>query len=164
MQFTSSILIVASFMATGLMASPLSARDTDASASRNYTELFRETATTGSGHLVYYGLPPSSGNHNNTREDAAIEPRQQSCSFTAHPKCDDDHTARNDVCDQLVTELYGNSDVGVGESPRQICFEGNAEDNKYCCVSWHNVVPGLIKGDLAEYAATSKLSDIMLLV
>jgi hypothetical protein len=154
MQFKLIPLILACAMAKGLMASPLAARDsTEVDPPNDYVELHREDAASG-GSLVYYG-PPSGTKTLRSLEPAKVEERA-SCSTTVAPSCSTSHTARNDVCDLLVTELQGDSTVPVGASPRQICYEGSSESNEYCCVSWHNVVPNLNKGDLAPYANTSK--------
>ena len=156
MQFKSITLVFTFVMATSLMASPLKVQNsTELLTPNEYVELHREKASNG-GHLVYYGH----GRHTKTArsEAAKLEERDTAtCGYTNSPTCSDSHTARNDICFQLVTELQTDSAIAVGNSPRQICYEGSAaESNEYCCVSWHDVIPNLIKGDLASYANTSK--------
>lgn len=142
------------------MASPLSVRNSSEELFANdYLELWNEDAKFSTGKLTYYG--PSGSTLKAARavesEPALIEGRA-SCGTTVAPSCYESHSARNDVCDKLVTELQGDSQVSIPQAPRQICYEGNSESNSYCCVSWHNPVPGLIKGDLATYAYNSKHS------
>lgn len=129
------------------MASPVVARATDDDLSSNdYVEVFRETAD--DGFLVYYG-------YENNTESASAEKRA-SCSSSVSPVCSSDNAARNVNCNTLYTQLAGNSATTVQTSPRQICYEGTSDKDSYCCVSWHNVVSGLTKGDLANQAIKSK--------
>ncbi|KAJ5195302.1 uncharacterized protein N7498_008740 [Penicillium cinerascens] len=140
MHFQSTTLILAFAMATGLMASPLKEKATN-----ELVELFREDGSDG-GQLIYFGHGDNTGTETEALQDRA------SCSSTAKINCHSKHAARNEVCDKLVTHLQGYSDVAVAGSPRQICYKGESEDDEYCCVSWHNTIPGLTKGDLATYA------------
>jgi hypothetical protein len=151
MQFTTIALVLA--CATGLLASPLRERNsTEILTFNEYVELYREPSSNGVDSLVYYGL--ASGTKTLRSEANPVEERA-SCAATTAPTCSTSRSARNDICDQLVTELFNDSEITVDQSPRQICYEGAAaESNEYCCVSWHNVVPSLIKGDLANYANT----------
>ena len=147
MQFKSIALVLA--CATGLLASPLAGQNTtNVHTPNKYVELFREKVSNGS--LVYLG--PPSGTQAPRLEASKVEERA-SCGTSAAPTCSTDHSARNDICDQLVTELGGDAQIAVGSSPRQICYEGSAaESNEYCCVSWSTVIPNLVKGDLAADA------------
>ncbi|CAJ2507896.1 Uu.00g090820.m01.CDS01 [Anthostomella pinea] len=145
MQFNSLILALSG--TTLLMAHPFTERD------NGFIELDRQPASHGSGHLVFLGSGENT-KRMNMDERNPIEERA-SCTNDPTPSCSGDHTARNDICDKLVTELFADPTISVGSSPRQICYEGDAaESNEYCCVSWHNVVDGLTKGDLAPIAQT----------
>lgn len=139
------------------MASPLTAhKSTEISTSNEYIELYREKASTG-GALVYYG--PVGGTKTLRSEAAKVEERapRTTCRTTTAPKYSTSKSARNDICDALVTELQGDGQIGVGLSPCQIYYKGAAaETNQYYCVSWRKAVPGLIKSDLFGYANTSK--------
>ena len=128
MHFQSITLTLTFAMATGVMASPLKEK-----ASNEMVELFRENGNDG-GQLIYFGP----GNDT----DTVTDPLQDlaSCSSTAKITCDSSHAARNEVCDKLVTQLEGYSDVAVAKLPRQICYKGDSEDDEYCCVSWHNTI------------------------
>lgn len=113
--------------ATCLLASPLTQ---DHIIPNSYIELYREPAAYSNGSLVYMGHVPG-----NEPELSEVQERA-SCSVNIAPTCSSKYTARNDICDALVTELYGDSEIGVPQSPRQICYEGAAaESNDYCCVS-----------------------------
>jgi hypothetical protein len=138
MQFQTAALILA-YTATAALAAPAAVSESKTSVSTPYAELFRESAKQSTGHLVYYGPSTDSTDSLFARAD---------CPTSAAPVCSSDHGAQNDVCTSLYNELVQDSGVGVAESPRQICYEGNSG---YCCVSWHNVVPGLTKGDLVPY-------------
>lgn len=141
----SIFLLLAS--ATCLLASPLTTQDHIVP--NKYVELYRQPASHSNGSLVYLGHAPG------TEPESSGVYERATCQYNAAPTCSSKYTARNDICDSLVTELYGDSQIGVGQSPRQICYEGAAaESNDYCCVSWHSVVPNLIKGDLAPIANT----------
>ncbi|KAI0183361.1 hypothetical protein EV127DRAFT_447385 [Xylaria flabelliformis] len=135
--------------ATGLMAQSHFRNDT--SFSGDFIELGRQPTSNGNGTLIFFGP----GGERKTAHAAvrSIEERA-SCSNTGSISCSSDHTARNENCDQLVTELFADPTVGVATSPRQICYQGTSSDNEFCCVSWHNVVNGLTKGDLAPIAQT----------
>jgi hypothetical protein len=132
---------------TAIMASPLVAERDHASTSE-LEELHREPAALSDGHIVYYG---PGGTETSSLAPAGVQER--SCTSNAEPVCSSDHAARNDICAALVTELYNDANASVGQSPRQICYEGAGEDsNPYCCVAWHNVVNNLTKGALAPIA------------
>ncbi|KAI1404055.1 hypothetical protein F4819DRAFT_505265 [Hypoxylon fuscum] len=146
MQFKS--ITLALFGATGLMAHPFTERDS--ANPGGFVELDRKPASDGNGSLVFFG-PGSKGITKRVGTNAVEE--RGSCQSKQPPVCSAEYTARNEICDKLVTELFADETVGVGEAPRQICYEGEAaETNEYCCVSWHNVVKNLNKGDLAPIA------------
>jgi hypothetical protein len=150
MQFKSTFFIFTCAMASGIMASPLAARG-----SSDYVEIYRENGTTG-GYLVYYG--PTSGTKERRWESAKIEERDTSCP-TQSLWCagmGGKHQARNDACDNLVTELNGDATVVIPANPRQVCYLSSSDSDAYCCVSWSKAVSGLTKGDLATPALTSK--------
>ncbi|KAI6080593.1 hypothetical protein F4821DRAFT_265755 [Hypoxylon rubiginosum] len=143
MQFKSITLALVG--ATSLMAHPFAEQ-----AASDLVELDRKPASDGKGTLLFLGLGGEE-----KRADAGLLPVEEraTCQSSATPSCSGKNTARNDICDQLVSELYGDASVSVGQSPRQICYQGAAaESNDYCCVSWHDKVPGLTKGDLAPFA------------
>ena len=153
MQFKSIALILGCAIATGIMASPLTVRDNTDSPSNGYTELYREEASD-SGSLVYYGLASGS---KMVRSAGPMLKEREGCGSGGVPTCDTSNEGRNEICELLVASLQSNQDIPVGESPRQICYEGGAAaKDKFCCVSWHDVVPGLFKRDLIPYAAESK--------
>ncbi|QIX02298.1 hypothetical protein AMS68_007815 [Peltaster fructicola] len=130
---------------SGVMASPLP--DASTGPKTGYIEHFREPGKFTNGSLIWFG---PAANHTTRSLD-----ERASCSIAGDaPKCDSSHTARNNVCDSLITELNGDGATGVPTSPRQICYLGDSESNEYCCVSWHNPVNGLTKGDLATPANT----------
>ena len=144
MLFKPTSLLLAS--ATCLLASPLTQEHI---VPNSYVELYRQPAIHSNGSLVYLG-------HASGTEPASSGVQERaSCQNNPAPTCSGKHTARNDICDSLVTELFADPQIGVAQSPRQICYQGAAaESNDYCCVSWHNVVPNLTKGDLAAIANT----------
>jgi hypothetical protein len=155
MQFKSMVLVLA--CALSVMASPFTLRDT---VSSEYVELHRHNASIPGHSIIYYG--PSKGTM--TGHPASIRVKERaSCTYTGDLSCDAQHNdANNEICTNLVNDLGGNAGVGVGTSPRQICYQATgsgssvAEDHAYCCVSWHDVVPNLNKGDLAPFAEESK--------
>ncbi|KAF2275745.1 uncharacterized protein EI97DRAFT_475126 [Westerdykella ornata] len=123
----------------------------------NRPELFREETKSG-GSLVYYGELT-----NGTPIKRRFEARSpwwwgsnDNCpdefdDLENNLKCDTRNTAPNELCDNLVNELWGHGDIGVGQSPRQICYKDSSD--KECCVSWHTQLPAtLTKGDLAKHA------------
>lgn len=142
--------------ASSSMASPFAGSMNNDPTGSGFVELWRQPATKSSnssnGHLVFLGYP-TGANHSEAHK---FEQRSSSsCSANNQPKCSDDHTARNDICESLVTELNGDATVSIPQSPRQICYEGgSAESNEYCCVSWGSPVNPLTKGDLSGYATT----------
>jgi hypothetical protein len=143
MLFKSTSLVLAS--ATCLLASPLNQEHI---VPNSYVELYREPAAHSNGSLVYLGHAPGAA------PGAQLESRA-TCHGNVAPTCSGKYAARNDICESLVNELFADSRIGVAQSPRQICYEGAAaESNDYCCVSWHNVVPSLTKGDLGPIANT----------
>jgi len=150
MQF--HLLFFTFVLASGLRATPLTVRDTAVTSGPTiaYTELYREKASIEDGYLIYFGLNDNSTNTNYSEPDS-LEKRAP-CSRGGNLGCSSDHTARNDVCDSLVQELQADYNVPVKESPRQICYLGQSAKNSYCCVSWHNPVPGLTKGNLYDIA------------
>lgn len=141
MQFQTAALILA-YATAATMAAPAAATESKTSLSSDYVELFRESAKHSNGHLVYYG--PQDGTTNGSTSLLA----RADCPTDAAPTCSSDNGAKNDVCTSLYNELTEDMEIGVPESPRQICYNG---DGGYCCVSWHSVVPGLVKGDLVPY-------------
>jgi hypothetical protein len=129
MQFESIIFFFA--CAAGLMASPLAEHQhsTDILTSNDYVEHYREPVANGT--LVYLGYAEDapSGVPTPTRSRATkVEARKAKAktttttcaAATATPECSTKYSARNDICDQLVTELQGDSQIAVPESPRQI--------------------------------------------
>jgi hypothetical protein len=150
------LLVIVSALAAGLSASPLEARDTAISSipTNGYTELYREAASNGEGQLIYFGLDDNSVIANSS-ESESLEKRAP-CTRGGSLSCSNDHAARNDVCANLVQELQNDYNVNVKASPRQICYLGPSDKNAYCCVSWHNVVPNLVKCNLYDIAYNSK--------
>jgi hypothetical protein len=149
MHFNNMILMLVSVLALGVVASPVPEQN----AARGWVEHYRETGKSG-GTLIYYG--PQDGAQTDESEANSLE--QRSCGSTSKaPACDSSHGARNGNCNALVADLfYDNSDIAVDVKPRQICYQGDSGKNTFCCVSWHNAIPGLKKGDLAPYASASK--------
>ncbi|KAI0169911.1 hypothetical protein GGR52DRAFT_573960 [Hypoxylon sp. FL1284] len=145
MQFKSITLALAG--ATTLMAHPSAERF-----ERDLVEIDRKPAADGVGTLVFLG----DGSSRKRAEAAAgVVEERSSCQNNPQPKCSTHHTARNELCDKLVTELFADPSISVGEDPRRICYEGDAaESNEYCCVAWHKTIPHLTKGDLAPIAQT----------
>ncbi|KAI0528411.1 hypothetical protein GGR58DRAFT_496105 [Xylaria digitata] len=139
---------IALFMmgATGLMARGFAQGDT--AFPGDFVELDRQPVSDGNGTLIFLGP----GNEDNTARAEMSSMDKRACSSSGSITCDSSHAARNENCDKLVTELFGDPTVGVSESPRQICYQGASDDNAFCCVSWHNVVKGLNKGHLAPIA------------
>ncbi|KAI1138392.1 hypothetical protein F5Y05DRAFT_418656 [Hypoxylon sp. FL0543] len=145
MQFTSVTLAL--LAATGLMAQPLTERGATTS---TFVELQRKPASDGNGTLIFLGP----GDNGSSKRAAAISVEERAwCRNQVQPICDNHNTARNDICDRLVSELFADETVVIGTNSQQVCYEGDAaETNAYCCVSWKNKVPNLIKGDLAPIA------------
>ena len=148
---TTSLSLLIACTATS-MASPFSGSVNNNPQRTDFVELFREPVSKNlNDHLVFLGYP--NGTETNNSERTKFEKR--SCSATSAPTCSSHNSARNDICESLVTELNGDATVAVSSSPRQICYEGGAaETNKYCCVSWGSPVSPLTKGDLSGYATT----------
>ncbi|GAQ07558.1 hypothetical protein ALT_4879 [Aspergillus lentulus] len=145
MHFNNTILMLVSVLALGVIASPVPEQN----AARGWVEHYRETGKSG-GTLIYYG--PQDGAQTDESEANSLE--QRSCGYTSKaPVCDSSNGARNANCNALVSDLWDNSDVAISETPRQICYQGDSGKNTFCCVSWHNPIPGLKKGDLAPYAS-----------
>ncbi|GIK02214.1 hypothetical protein Aspvir_006263 [Aspergillus viridinutans] len=142
-----SILLILA-VPLGIVASPIQ----EQSAANGWVEHYRETGR-GGGSLIYFGPPTGS----QTEQSETVNLQQRSCgNANKTPVCDSSHAARNGNCVALVSELYDNSDATVGESPRQICYQGDSDKNAFCCVSWHSKITGLRKSDLAPYASTSE--------
>lgn len=159
-----SIAIQASALPTDSASVPA------ASNGEQMVELHREPAQSKDGFIVYFGLPSEQHEHehkpdhtkgpqntNTTTTHAAHQARGR-CTKSPELQCGSKnllghtysaHSARNDICASLASELTSDASVGVPNSPRQICFEGqSAEKNQYCCVSWSTPITGLTKGDL----------------
>lgn len=137
---------------TGLMAHPFNERDVAKTGS--WVEVDRMPASDGKGNLVFLG-PGSKGSTKRADTSLIEERADDTCRDPDQvpPDCSAENTARNDICDQLVSELYSDSKVIVSEKTQQICYEGDAaETDRYCCVSWRTPMFGLHKGDLAETA------------
>jgi hypothetical protein len=151
------LFLITFALATGLMATPLTTRNTNATTTdpgNGYVQLYQEKASTGDGFLIYYGF---SGNGTDTRPSEPGSPEEHvACTTIGTVTCSRSNTARNDPCDALVQELQLDYYVSVDTSPRQICYLGVSDSSSYCCVSWRNPIPGLIKGDLFDIANNSK--------
>jgi hypothetical protein len=147
--------VIAATLALTPNATPVTVRDTlDAPASNEYAELYRRKASLSDGHLVYYG-------HNERsltpRSDSNDLEKRASCSNSGSLTCSTDYPALTEYCDYLVQELQADYNVPVGTSPRQICYLGLGDSNhQYCCVSWSDPVPNLIKGWLYPAAESSR--------
>ncbi|KAI6085978.1 hypothetical protein F4821DRAFT_239557 [Hypoxylon rubiginosum] len=111
---------------TGLMAHPFNERDVAKTGS--WVEVDRMPASDGKGNLVFLG-PGSKGSTKRADTSLIEERADDTCRDPDQvpPDCSAENTARNDICDQLVSE-------------------------RYCCVSWRTPMFGLHKGDLAETA------------
>jgi hypothetical protein len=154
MQF--ELFVVISALTTSLMATSLTARDTTVTSGpgNGYTQLYREEASTGDGHLIYYDLGDS-GTNTRRSEPGSLEERA-TYTTTGNTIYSSDNEARNDVCDTLVQELHTDYNFPIDITPRQICYLGTSEKNSHCCVSWHDTIPNPIKGDLYDIANNSK--------
>jgi hypothetical protein len=163
MQFKLLVITFTLALATGLMAAPLTTPNTTVTSgpANGYIELYREEASTSDGYLIYYG--PGGSDTNMRRSELGSLEERATCPTTGSLSCSSSHAARNDVCDTIVTELQTDYNVPVSLSPRQICYLGTSESNLYCCVSWHNPIPGLIKGDLWDIATNSKQPLLVLI-
>lgn len=65
-------------------------------------------------------------------------------------QCDDDNTADDDVCQQLLNVLAGDPGYVVPADPRQICVPNGG---RWCCTSWSANIDTISYGDLYEGAA-----------
>ncbi|KAF2235556.1 hypothetical protein EV356DRAFT_111689 [Viridothelium virens] len=144
-----ALLHLAFACVTGSMAFPSAKKINNNPEPIEFVELFREPASQKSNHsLVYFGYP----NGANASHSAPIDLQKRTCSAYSDPTCNTDNAARNDICENLVTELNGDAGVQISQHGRQICYEGDAaEKNKYCCVSWGTNVSPLTKGDFVGY-------------
>jgi hypothetical protein len=155
MQFSTINLLVAGLMAQGLLASPFTGEE-----ARDLFEMNVEQREGGS--IVTYGETKRS-----------LAPRadcggwfQPACPKTCKvvskdtPECDDKNGGTNDVCNNLLNDLYGNSGVKLGSEARQICWKG-ADAKTGCCIKWTKAVDQLTKGDLTERAAESTQSTTL---
>ncbi|CAG8978253.1 hypothetical protein HYALB_00009150 [Hymenoscyphus albidus] len=116
-----------------------------------WEELYREKVSNPKDSLVFYGHGKTT--QPNTKPNQLRPRATPSCGGDINPNCDDDHTARNEICDKLIEELKENSDVTIAEEPRQVCYQGAGSDkNRFCCASWGDAVSGLTKGDLVPWA------------
>ncbi|KAH9894576.1 hypothetical protein F4778DRAFT_784011 [Xylariomycetidae sp. FL2044] len=93
--------------------------------------------------------PPTKTQGSRTATRATLV--QRDCSAHPTPSCSTSHTANNELCSNLVNQLYSTSRNTVPESPRQVCYK-DGDDS--CCTSWHNAIGGLDQGDLADGAKT----------
>ncbi|KAI9692713.1 MAG: hypothetical protein M1820_009418 [Bogoriella megaspora] len=138
--------------ASSLMASPTTGMEGNVIVPTEYVELFREKSNNSDGALVYLGHPHGA---NTTRLEIGKNIKRDDCLASNQPTCSKHHTARNDICESLIAELNGDATISIPKDPRQVCYEGSSADkDQYCCVSWHNDVDPLYKGDLAGYATT----------
>lgn len=64
--------------------------------------------------------------------------------------CDSANAAYTTVCTALINTLSG---AGVSTSPRSICL---SQSGNQCCISWGNVVPGLVQNDLRNGANNAR--------
>ncbi|KAF1849561.1 uncharacterized protein K460DRAFT_399680 [Cucurbitaria berberidis CBS 394.84] len=147
MQFSTVTLLMASLMATGLMASPTAGPD-----ETSVYELKSEKREGGS--IVQYGevkrsLAP--------RKDCGgwFQPPcpPKTCHETAldKPECDGKKNGgTNSVCSELINDLYGNKDTELVKGAQQICWKNDATGKTGCCIKWTKAVPGLKKNDLIE--------------
>lgn len=148
------LLIILSALATHLMATPLTARDTS-DPGNGHIELYREDASSGDGKLIYYGHGDSGIN---PRADTVSE-STGSCTPSGRRYCGTykaTDKARNDDCNSLLQELQAYPAIPIGISPRQICYMGSSDTFLLCCVSWSNPIPGLKRGDLSPIVNESK--------
>ena len=141
MQFISIVLLLVS-ATSGLIAGPSANL-----MAVQYVELYREKTSNGS--LIYLGPPEGS---KMVRKEVPRLEEHDFCKKKQSITCDSGHTARNNLCDELVTELFADPTISVGLSPRQICYLGDGDENNHCCVSWNKVVKNLNKGDLSTPA------------
>ncbi|KAI1767427.1 hypothetical protein GGR53DRAFT_110929 [Hypoxylon sp. FL1150] len=135
---------------TGQMAHPFSERDV--AKTGEFVEVDRKPASDGRGNLLFLG-PGSKGG--TKRADTDLIEERGTCHKPKDvpPLCDKSNTARNEICDKLVSELYADDGIVVSGKTQQICYEGDgAETNEYCCVSWQREIDGLTKGDFADIA------------
>lgn len=147
------------------LTSPISA--TNNATSAEYVELYRERAKFSKGDLIWYGEPEDGVTSEvapRATSRSEIWQRSGHCTVNGDPvRCDNENTARNSVCDSLVTDLSGHGSVAIpNPSSRAVCYMGDSEHNVDCCVSWHNLVTQrLTKGDLATpaYRIMSKCSE-----
>ncbi|EJD46695.1 hypothetical protein AURDEDRAFT_62926 [Auricularia subglabra TFB-10046 SS5] len=91
------------------------------------------------GTLTYYGLAAGSANITNAVTSA--------CGSN-NLKCDGGHVPNANLCNNLIDSLSNDGGRSVAPSPRSICLSNGGT----CCVSWHNVVPGLVQGHLVNAA------------
>lgn len=140
MQLISIVLLLLS-ATSGLMASPF------AEPNPAYVELSRNKTSEGS--LIYLGPPEGS---NMVRKEVTKLEEREVCRGTPSTECDKDKGAPNSLCDQLVTELFGDPTISVSEKARQICYLSDSSNNAYCCVSWNKSIKGLTKNDLSNPA------------
>lgn len=64
--------------------------------------------------------------------------------------CDGSNMAYTSVCNALISTLSG---AGVSTSPRAICL---SQSGNQCCISWGNVVPGLVQNSLYNAANNAR--------
>lgn len=137
MQSLSTILIALS-VTSGLTALPVTETNT------TYIELSRQNASNGT--LVWYGLLEQTP-AGDQEVHQLVE--RKTCKTGSQVVCSTDHAASNDLCKSLFQELQLDHEKVLSDSPRQVCFLGDAtEKNEFCCVSWSKAVPGLTKQDI----------------
>ncbi|KAF2659662.1 hypothetical protein K491DRAFT_775373 [Lophiostoma macrostomum CBS 122681] len=145
MHYKSSILFLGSFLSESLMAAPLNSTDMHP---LGRPELYRENSTHAGYELIFYGAIPDENTRRQAQGPGGLQPRSTGCYSTADPICDSGNGATNDLCQQLVLDLYDNPNVEVGKSPRQMCLSGGTDG--YCCISWGTEIDGLFKYDFAD--------------
>lgn len=167
MHTKSTLFIISSLLANGMMASPFAAPESD-----DLVVTYIEPAHTGGGgSLIYYGDSAGATERRSVDNDDNSEdfenfsefekrawwgPAQpKECKTDEHPECDDENGGSNDICADLVDNLVANSAQRIPEGTRQIC-EKNDDGKTACCIKWTRVIPELTKGDLHTHAEKSK--------
>lgn len=95
------------------------------------------------GNLTIWGVPENDITTTpGIVEDDVAHPAVARRCGSNQVACDSSHMAYTSVCSALMNTL---SNTGVNTSPRALCL---TQSGNQCCISWGNVVPGLLQSDL----------------
>lgn len=102
------------------------------------------------GNLTIWGVPDDAITATPDVIDNVALPAVDRRCGSNQVTCDSANAAYTTVCTALINTLSG---AGVSTSPRSICL---SQSGNQCCISWGNVVPGLVQNDLRNGANNAR--------